>query len=162
MPETPMIAEDLGFLTEDVHALRESSGYPGMKVLEFAFDADSNNTYLPHTYQRNTVCYTGTHDNMPLKQWFCEMPEKTTTFAMEYMGNPQNPVWGMIRLCLASVSDLAIVQMQDYLELDKAARMNFPGTFTGDNWTWRAEAGFMTDALARRIYAMADTYGRIS
>ena len=162
LPETPMIAEDLGFLTEDVHALRESSGYPGMKVLEFAFDADSNNTYLPHTYYKNTVCYTGTHDNMPLKQWFCEMPEKTTTFAMEYMGNPQNPVWGMIRLCLASVSDLAIVQMQDYLELDKAARMNFPGTFTGDNWTWRAEAGFMTDALAKRIYAMADTYGRIS
>ena len=160
LPETPMIAEDLGFLTEDVHQLREDAGYPGMKVLEFAFDADSNNTYLPHTYIPNTVCYTGTHDNMPLKQWLEESSVKTVEFATDYMGDPQNPVWGMIRLCMASVSDLAIVQMQDYLELGGEARMNFPGTRTGNNWTWRADAGYLKPELAEKIAKLTCTYGR--
>jgi 4-alpha-glucanotransferase len=160
LPETPMIAEDLGFLTEDVHQLREDAGYPGMKVLEFAFDADSNNTYLPHTYISNTVCYTGTHDNMPLKQWFQQSGAKTVEFAKAYMGDPQNPVWGMIRLCMASVSDLAIVQMQDYLELGEEARMNFPGTRTGNNWTWRADADYLKPELAEKIAKLTCTYGR--
>ena len=160
LPEVSMIAEDLGMLTEDVHRLREVSRYPGMKVLEFAFDGDSNHLYLPHTYERNTVCYTGTHDNMPLKQWFSESPEKTVEFANRYMGNPVNPVWGMIRLCLSSPADLAVVQMQDYLELGEEARMNFPGTRSESNWSWRAEKGFCTDALAAKIKTLTCTYGR--
>ena len=160
LPDTPMIAEDLGFLTPDVHQLRDTCGYPGMKVLEFAFDGDSNNEYLPHTYVSNTVCYTGTHDNMLLKQWFAESPAKTVDFACTYMGNPSNPVWGMIRLCLGSVSDLAVVQMQDYLELGGEGRMNFPGTCTDGNWTWRATSDFMDDALAERINCLTRTYGR--
>ena len=160
LPQTPVIAEDLGFLTEDVHKLRDDSGYPGMKVLEFAFDADSNNTYLPHTYPANAVCYTGTHDNMPLKQWFAECGERAKSFALTYMGKPQDLVWGMIRLCLASVADLAVVQMQDYLELGSAGRMNFPGTCDGKNWTWRASPGFISDALAQRIATLTQTYGR--
>jgi len=160
LPNTPMIAEDLGFLTEDVHRLRDDSGYPGMKVLEFAFDGETDNEYLPHTYHANTVCYTGTHDNMPLKQWFEESLKKTTDFAMAYIGQPENPVWGMIRLCMASVSDLAVVQMQDYLELGSDARMNFPGTCTGNNWTWRASPDFASDVLAQKICSLTRTYGR--
>ena len=160
LPNTPMIAEDLGLLTEDVHKLRENSGYPGMKVLEFAFDADSNNTYLPHTYEKNTVCYTGTHDNMPLKQWFAEVSERTTEFAKRYMGESENPIWGMIRLALSSPADLAIVQMQDYLELGGEARMNFPGTRSSSNWSWRADPDFGTAELAEKIKLMVCTYGR--
>ena len=161
MPDTPMIAEDLGFLTPDVHELRDSSGCPGMKVLEFAFDTDSSNEYLPHTYPINTVCYTGTHDNMPLKQWFAESDEKTVAFAKEYIGDAQSSVWGMIRLCMASVSELAVVQMQDYLELGSEARMNFPGTCTGNNWTWRAGPDYINDTLAERINRLTRTYGRL-
>ena len=161
MPDMPMIAEDLGFLTEDVHKLREDSGYPGMKVLEFAFDADSNNEYLPHTYKKNTVCYTGTHDNMPLKQWFEQSGEKTVTFAKKYVAE-QDPIWGMIRLCLSSVSELAVVQMQDYLGLGADARMNFPGTCSGDNWTWRAGKNYLNDTLAARIKELTGTYGRLA
>lgn len=160
LPDTPMIAEDLGLLTEDVHRLRDDSGYPGMKVLSFAFDGDSNNTYLPHTYPKNAVCYTGTHDNMPLKQWFSESPEQTVAFARQYMGESENPIWGMIRLALSSPADLAIVQMQDYLELGEEGRMNFPGTRSMANWSWRAKAGFCTEALAERIKTLTCTYGR--
>ncbi len=161
LPDIPMIAEDLGFLTEDVRRLRADSGFPGMKVLEFAFDGDSDNEYLPHTYISNTVCYTGTHDNMPLKQWFEESQEHAVEFARRYIGDSSNDVWGMIRLCMASVSDLAVVQMQDYLELGGNARMNFPGTCDGGNWTWRASPGFAKDALAVRIRNLVRTYGRL-
>ena len=162
LPDTPMIAEDLGFLTEDVRQLRDDSGFPGMKVLEFAFNTDSSNEYLPHTYPANTVCYTGTHDNMPLKQWFAESDEKTVAFAKTYMGEPENPIWGMIRLCMASVSELAVVQMQDYLELGSEARMNFPGTRTGSNWTWRATGGYLYPGLAQRIHRLTKIYGRLA
>lgn len=161
LPQIPMIAEDLGFLTEDVHKLRSDSGFPGMKVLEFAFDGDANNEYLPHTYTSNTVCYTGTHDNMPLKQWFLESNKKTTAFALAYAGDPQDPVWGMIRLCMASVSDLAVIQMQDYLALGSEGRMNFPGTCDGGNWTWRVGPDFMDGALSEKINRLTQTYGRI-
>lgn len=161
MPDTGMIAEDLGFLTEDVRKLRDDSGYPGMKVLSFAFDTDSSNEYLPHTYPANTVCYTGTHDNMPLKQWFAESDEKSAAFALRYIGEAKSPVWGMIRLCMASVSELAVVQMQDYLELGSQARMNFPGTRTDKNWTWRAGPAFYKDGLAEKIQGLTHTYGRL-
>ena len=160
LPETPLIAEDLGFLTPDVHKLRDEAGLPGMKVLEFAFDGDGNNPYLPHNHIKNAVCYTGTHDNMPLMQWFAEAGTETTTRAIDYMADPKNPVWGMICLCMGSVADLAVVQMQDYLELGAESRMNFPGTF-GSNWTWRAKPGFISDALAEKIQNLTRICGRV-
>ncbi|MBR4017901.1 MAG: 4-alpha-glucanotransferase [Oscillospiraceae bacterium] len=161
LPNTPMIAEDLGYLTEDVHRLRQDAGYPGMKVLEFAFDGDASNLYLPHNHEKNTVCYIGTHDNMPVKQWFAESSEQTINFVKNYMGQPADPQWGVIRMCLSSIADLAMVQMQDYLELGGEARMNFPGTQTGHNWTWRAAPDFASDALAKKIYSLTRIYGRL-
>ena len=161
LPSVSLIAEDLGLLTDDVRKLLKDSGLPGMKVLEFAFDADANNEYLPHTYPAHCVCYTGTHDNMPLKQWLEDCGDRTRNFAMAYMAEPSNPVWGMIRLCMGSVAELAIVPMQDFLELGSEGRMNFPGTCDGTNWTWRAAPGFADDALAESIHAMTKTYGRI-
>lgn len=162
-PTLPFIAEDLGFLTQEVHRLREDSGYPGMKVLEFAFDSREPSDYLPHCYTRHCVCYTGTHDNQTLRQWFDEAKPEDVAYARQYMGlhGEEGDVWGMIRAGMGSVSDLFVAQMQDYLELDGKARMNFPGSLTGNNWTWRAEDGMITDALAERIRAMARLYGRI-
>ena len=160
LPGLSMIAEDLGFLTEDVHALRDASGFPGMKVLEFAFDGNPQNPYLPYLHIANSVCYTGTHDNMPLKQWFAEENPNVTGRALAYMGQAQDPVWGMIRLAMASVADLTVVQMQDFLELGGQARMNFPGTASG-NWTWRADSAFLQDALAERIKRLTGIYGRL-
>ena len=160
LPDTAMIAEDLGYLTEDVHSLRDASGYPGMKVLEFAFDGSSNNEYLPHRHIANSVCYIGTHDNMPVKQWLETCGEKAASFAAAYMGKPQDPVWGMIRLCMSSASDLAIIQLQDCLELGGEARMNFPGTSSG-NWTWRASPDYLDNqSLTKRIRELTHIYGR--
>ena len=161
LPGLSMIAEDLGFLTEDVHALRDGSGFPGMKVLEFAFDGSPDNVYLPYNHIQNSVCYTGTHDNMPLKQWFSEEDPKVTARALAYMGESQNPVWGMIRMAFASVAELSVVQLQDYLELGGEGRMNFPGTASG-NWTWRARPEFLQDApLSERIKSLTRIYGRL-
>ncbi len=158
LPDTAFIAEDLGYLTDDVHALREHSGCPGMKVLEFAFDGGTDNVYLPHNHTQNSVCYIGTHDNMPLAQWLAESGEKTLSYLREYIGEDLH--WGMIRSCMASVSDLAVVQMQDYLELGAEARMNFPGTM-GGNWTWRAKPGFTNDTLAEKIKRLTRIFGRL-
>ena len=159
LPDTGLIAEDLGFLTPDVHKLLADSGLPGMKVLEFAFDGDGKNPYLPHNHIKNSVCYLGTHDNTTLKQWFVESPREAER-ATAYMAEPKDPHWGMLGLCMASVADLSVVQMQDYLELGSEARMNFPGT-CGNNWTWRAQNDFITDALAERIRSLTHMYGRI-
>ena len=162
LPQVKMIAEDLGFITPEVRALRDASGYPGMKVLEFAFDSREPSDYLPHTYTQNSVCYTGTHDNMTMRQWFETADESAVKYAAEYMNlrDGENWVWGAIRTAMASVSDLCVVQLQDYLDLGGEARMNFPGTQTGDNWVWRAEAGCLTDDLAEKIYDMTRLYGR--
>ncbi|MBQ7341289.1 MAG: 4-alpha-glucanotransferase [Oscillospiraceae bacterium] len=163
LPQVQMIAEDLGFITPEVKALRDASGYPGMKVLEFAFDSREPSDYLPHTYTQNSVCYTGTHDNMTMRQWFETADEAAVKYAAEYMNlrHGENWVWGTIRTAMASVSDLCVVQLQDYLDLGGDARMNFPGTQTGDNWVWRAEAGCLADDLAEKIYDMTRLYGRL-
>ena len=162
LPDLQMIAEDLGFLTQNVLDLRDNSGFPGMKVLEFAFDSREPSDYLPHNYIQNAVCYTGTHDNMTMRQWFETAPEEAVSYAAEYMGlsKEEGFVWGTIRTALASVCDLCVVQMQDYLELGGEARMNFPGTL-GDNWTWRTIAGSFNGALADKICNMTRLYGRI-
>ena len=158
-----IIAEDLGFITPEVRKLQQDSGYPGMKVLEFAFDSREESDYMPHLYPVDSVCYTGTHDNVTLKQWFDEAAPEDVACAKTYLGlnREEGYIRGMIRGCMGSVSRLCVVQMQDYLELGKEARMNFPGTLSSANWTWRAEKGFDSDALAARIYAATKLYGRV-
>ncbi len=162
LPQVQMIAEDLGFLTQPVLDLLSNSGLPGMKVLEFAFDSREPSDYLPHTYPRNSVCYTGTHDNMTMRQWFDTASADAVSYAKQYMAltEEEGLVWGTIRTALASVSDLCVVQLQDYLNLGGEARMNFPGTVGDHNWTWRMNAGVLTDALAAKIRHMTQLYGR--
>ena len=163
LPELDFIAEDLGFVTPEVRQLQLDSGYPGMKVLEFAFDSREESDYLPHLYPVDSVCYTGTHDNVTLKQWFDEAAPEDVACAKAYLGlnRQEGYIRGMIRGCMSSVSRLCVVQMQDYLELGKEARMNFPGTLSSENWTWRAKKGFDSDALAARIRETTRLYGRL-
>ena len=163
LPGLEFIAEDLGFVTPEVRRLQLDSGYPGMKVLEFAFDSREESDYMPHLYPVDSVCYTGTHDNVTLKQWFDEAAPEDVACAKAYLGlnRQEGYIRGMIRGCMSSVSRLCVVQMQDYLELGKEARMNFPGTLSSDNWTWRAKKGFDSEALAARIRETTRLYGRL-
>ena len=162
LPELDFIAEDLGYVTPEVRALQEGSGYPGMKVMQFAFDSREAGNYLPYTYPVNSVCYSGTHDNLTMQQWFDEAAPIDITMAKYYLGlNPaEGYVRGMIRGCMSSTSWLCIIQMQDYLELGAEARMNFPGTLSTNNWTWRAKPGFLTEELEKRILETTLRYGR--
>ncbi len=164
LPQVSLIAEDLGFLTQEVLDLRDESGFPGMKVLGFAFDSREPSDYLPHTYAANTVCYTGTHDNMTMRQWFETASPEAVQYAKEYMmlSEAEGLTWGAIRTAMASVSDLCIIPMQDYLDLGGEARMNFPGTTTDANWTWRAKSGVFTPELAKKIRALTRLYGRMA
>ena len=163
LPTLDFIAEDLGYVTPEVRALQEGSGYPGMKVLQFAFDSRETGDYLPHTYPVNSVCYSGTHDNLTLQQWFDEAALVDIAMAKSYLGlnEEEGLIRGMIRGCMGSVSDLCIIQMQDYLELGGEARMNFPGTLSANNWTWRAKNGFLTEELTQRIRSTTERYGRL-
>ena len=163
LPELTMIAEDLGFLTQEVLDLRDNSGFPGMKVLEFAFDSREPSDYLPHTYTRNTVCYTGTHDNMTMRQWFETASKDAVEYATEYMAltEAEGLVLGTIRTAMSSVSDMCIIQLPDWLNLGGEARMNFPGTLSDSNWTWRAEKSMISDQLAEQILKMTTLYGRL-
>ena len=163
LPNVKFIAEDLGFLTQEVLDLRDDSGYPGMKVLEFAFDSREPSDYLPHTYTQNTVCYTGTHDNMTMRQWFETASPEAVAYAREYMhlDDYEGLVWGTIRTAMSSVSDMCIIQMPDYLNLGGEARMNFPGTLSDANWTWRVNGYMINDDLARAIYNLTALYGRL-
>lgn len=163
LPHIRLIAEDLGFLTQEVLDLRDASGFPGMKVLEFAFDSKEPSDYLPHKYTSNTVCYTGTHDNMTLRQWLECAGADTVAYATDYMHltKEEGLVWGVIRTAFSSVSDLCMVQMQDYLELGGEARMNFPGTQDGTNWIWRATPDSFSDTLAEKICHLVKLYDRL-
>ena len=162
LPQVRMIAEDLGVLTDAVLELRDGSGFPGMKVLQFAFDSREPSEYLPQAYITNTVCYTGTHDNMTTRQWFESASADAVAYAKEYMAltTEEGYVWGVIRTAMSSVSDLCVIQMQDFLNLGAEARMNFPGTLSDANWTWRAEKGMLTDTLAEKIGKMTRLYNR--
>lgn len=163
LPNLQLIAEDLGFLTPEVLQMRDDSGFPGMKVLEFAFDSLEPSEYQPHTYIQNTVCYIGTHDNMPARQWLETADDETVRYASAYMRltEQEGLVWGVIRTALSTVSDLCIVQMQDYLELGAQARMNTPGICDGSNWVWRALDGSYDDALAEKIRRLTKLYDRL-
>lgn len=163
MPEQAFIAEDLGYMTQEVRQLQADSGYPGMKVLQFAFDPCEESDYLPHRHTQHSVCYTGTHDNMTLRQWLEDGAPEAIATAQAYLGlnRDEGWDWGIIRGGMSSVSELFVAQMQDYLGLGNEGRMNLPGTLSDDNWTWRARQGFATPALADKIYAAAKRYGRI-
>ena len=163
LPDLDFIAEDLGFVTPEVRQLQLDSGYPGMKVLEFAFDSREESDYMPHLYPVESVCYTGTHDNVTLKQWFDEASPEDVACAKAYLGlnDEEGYIWGVIRGGMGSVSRLFVAQMQDYLELGKSTRMNFPGTLSMANWTWRAAEGFDSETLAKRIYEMTRLFGRV-
>lgn len=165
LPDLPIIAEDLGCVTDEVRQLLRDSGYPGMKVMEFAFDSrePSSGDYLPHRCCVNSVVYSGTHDNMTLKQWLAEAAPADVQNARDYLGlnGQEGPVWGMIRGAMGSVSRLCIIQMQDYLELGGEGRMNKPGTLSRANWTWRAQSGFDSPVLAKKIRSITERYDRI-
>ncbi|MBQ9375068.1 MAG: 4-alpha-glucanotransferase [Ruminococcus sp.] len=157
-----IIAEDLGFITNEVADLLRASGFPGMKVLEFAFDPYGKSSYLPHNYpSHNSVCYTGTHDNDTILGWTKNASKEEVKFCREYLGVRSNRdvVWGMIRLAWASVSDTAIAQMQDFLELGSEARMNTPSTL-GGNWQWRCKENAYDDTLAEKIGRLTEIYDR--
>ncbi len=163
LPELRIIAEDLGYLTDEVLAMLEDAGFPGMKVLEFAFDSREPSDYLPHSYTANSVCYTGTHDNMTMRQWFDTCSPEAKAYAAEYMNLSEREglVWGTVRTAMSCVSDLCIIPMQDYLDLGAEARMNFPGTMSDSNWTWRAKDGIITNSLAKKIRNLTELYGRL-
>ena len=162
-PELSFIAEDLGYATPEVAQLLADSGFPGMKVLEFAFDARdaAGSSYLPHAYTPHCVCYVGTHDNATIAQWRDEADPADVKLATSYLGlsDEEGFNWGFIRGGMASVAELFVAQMQDYLGLGAQARINTPGTL-GDNWQWRLLPGQATPKLAKRIATMTKMYGR--
>ncbi len=171
--ELPIIAEDLGVITPDVEKLRDDFGFPGMRILQFAFSNDTTNQDLPHNYHRNVVVYTGTHDNDTTVGWFNSVAGEGSTrttrqianernFCLRYLCTDGSEIhWDFIRAVLASVADTAIVPLQDLLELGTEARMNLPNSTKG-NWTWRFQQGALTDAHGERLRDLTDTYGRIA
>ena len=161
-PRLSIIGEDLGFLTESVLSLRDSTGFPGMKVLQFAFDAREESDYLPHNYPKNCVVYTGTHDNNTTVGWSGEASAQDIAFAKEYMGIPPadwNLCRGMIRLAMASVADTCIIPLQDYLEEGEQSRINTPSTI-GNNWTYQMNPERLTPEVIAAIAHLTKLYGR--
>ena len=158
----PVIAEDLGFLTPTVNQLLKKSGYPGMKVLQFAFDSREESDYLPHNYTANSVVYTGTHDNDTTVGWYQTISRRDRIFARKYLNikTGRELEWNFIRAALGSVSDTAVIPMQDYLGLGSEARINVPSTL-GTNWKWRMTKGQIPEGLAEKIYDLCKLYGRV-
>ena len=159
--ELPIIAEDLGLMTQGVIDLREATGFPGMKILGFAFDSGEENDYLPHTYTKNCVVYTGTHDNDTLIGWFQKAKEEDRQFARDYLNSRSDDEihWDAIRGAWSSVASMAISPVQDFLGLGSEARINTPGVAAG-NWQWRLRHEVLTDELAERIAKLTRVYSR--
>lgn len=167
--EKEIIAEDLGFLTPSVKELVKRTGYPGMKVLQFAFDSREESDYLPHNYTPNCVVYTGTHDNDTVLGWYKALNDADRKLCDEYLNlfhckdrkdSDGLIAWEFIRAAMASVAFLAVVPMQDYLGLGALARINTPSTI-GNNWKWRMKKGDFTKELAEKIRGMTELYGRL-
>lgn len=162
--EKEIIAEDLGFLTDSVIELVRKSGYPGMKILQFAFDSREESDYLPHNYTQNSVVYTGTHDNDTVLGWYDTLEGADKKLCDSYLNltkcDRTELNWEFIRAALASVSYLAVIPMQDYLGLGSEARINIPSTL-GINWKWRMRNGDFTKKLAEDIREMTQLYGRL-
>jgi 4-alpha-glucanotransferase len=143
--ELPILAEDLGFVTEGVERLRDKYAFPGMKIVQFAFDADASNSFLPHNYPQNCVVYSGTHDNDTSLGWYHQAPEHEKHFARSYSRSDGSRInWDFIRLGMMSVADQAIFPLQDFMDLSTEHRMNFPGTSSG-NWLWRYTTKMLDD-----------------
>ena len=163
--DVDVIAEDLGYLTESVIEMVKESGYPGMKVLQFAFDSREESDYLPHNYERNCVVYTGTHDNDTILGWYYVMSEEDREFSKEYMGNAKSTdeelPWDFIRMSMESVANLAVTPMQEFLGLGTEARINYPSTL-GNNWKWRLLPGQFTPEMAKRIHRLTQITARIA
>lgn len=156
----PLVAEDLGYITPPVHALRRRYGIPGMVVLQFAFDGGADNPYLPHHHAPDAVVYTGTHDNDTTRAWFEGLTAPAQWRVMEYLGFPAEPMpQPLMRAALASVARLAVLPMQDVLGLGRGHRMNTPGTETG-NWQWRFEWSQLTDETREWLRRAVELYGR--
>lgn len=157
-----VIAEDLGFLTDTVIKLVKKTGFPGMKILQFAFDSREESDYLPHNYVNNSIVYTGTHDNDTIVGWWTACNRRDKAFAKKYLNirSTKEIHKPFIRACLASVADTAVIPMQDYLGLGSEARINVPSTL-GTNWKWRMLDGQFTEELAEEIYDMTKLYSRI-
>lgn len=158
--ELPIIAEDLGLITPDVIELREEFNLPGMKILQFAFDTSEENNYLPHTYTHNSVVYTGTHDNNTTLGWFQNAKKEEKKLVYDYTNAKDNDIcFAFIQLAFASVANIAIIPMQDVLKEDEDARMNFPGSSTG-NWQWRFKKSNLSSTLEKKLSKLATIYFR--
>jgi 4-alpha-glucanotransferase len=158
----PLVAEDLGVITDEVRELKDKLGMPGMKILQFAFSGDADNPYLPYNHERCSVVYTGTHDNDTTLGWYAGLNPGQQDYVSQYLGYPQEPMpWPLIRLALRSRSQLAIIPMQDLLELGSEHRMNTPGTTEG-NWRWSFTWEQIPDDLGQRLRGLLGLYGRIN
>lgn len=162
--EVNIIAEDLGYITDSVKKLVADSGFPGMKVLEFAFDSREKSDYLPYTYEKNSVVYTGTHDNETIAGWYAGLDKSDLKMCTDYMNIDRIPGkeyhWDFIRLAMLSVSDLCVIPIQDYLGLDNRARINHPSTL-GTNWRWRLAKGQLSASLLKEIREITRISGRL-
>ena len=162
-----VIAEDLGYVTDSVKKLVKDSGFPGMKLLEFAFDSRESEDYRPKTWTKNTVCYTGTHDNQVLKDWFLEILPEDREMAADYSGKSVEELLKMdyvdffIKMTLDSVSNTAIIPMQDYLHKGREARINTPSRL-GNNWSYRFTKEDFSKNMAEKIRKMTEESGRLS
>ena len=156
----PIIAEDLGIITPDVEALRRKAGFPGMRILQFAFASDASDRYLPHHHEPDTVVYTGTHDNNTTAGWWAQASDHERQFARGYLATDGHDMpWTLIRAACASVADTAIHPMQDVLELPAECRMNHPGQSEGW-WTWRFQWSQVQPWHAQRLAELGRLYGR--
>src|SRR5215216_7681940 len=157
----PIIAEDLGIITPDVEQLRDDLGFPGMKVLQFAFGGDPTGPYLPHNYLPHCIVYTGTHDNDTTLGWWNTAMPGDRHYVQLYLGRDGSDIsWDFIRLALASVAEMAVIPMQDVLNLGSEGRMNTPGR-PGGNWGWRYTEDMLTAELALRLRSLTEIYGRL-
>lgn len=156
----PIVAEDLGIITPEVEALRDNFHLPGMKILQFAFDSDAGNPYLPHNHLKHSVVYTGTHDNDTSLGWFKQLDNQTREHCLAYLNYPKEAMpWPLIQAALASVAQIAIIPMQDLLEAGSEQRMNTPGAREG-NWTWRFQWEQIPPGLSKHIEKLNTLYGR--
>ncbi|MFI3230238.1 MAG: 4-alpha-glucanotransferase [bacterium] len=158
-----IIAEDLGFLTQEVFEFRNNTGYPGMKILQFAFSPDGSSDYVPHKYDKNCIVYTGTHDNDTIRGWFENSgSQEEIEFCEKYLmlSEQEGYNWGFIRGAWSSPANIAITTMQDLLGLDSSTRMNEPSTF-GSNWCWRMQKGSITQEVKDKLLGLTKTYGRL-
>lgn len=162
--ELPIIAEDLGVITDEVRSLMKETGFPGMKVLQFAFGSDADNCYLPHNFEtRNCICYTGTHDNDTLSHWFETLPDGVRGYIFQYCSRSEAERELMpellIKLAMSSIADTVVIPAADYLNLSGEARINEPGT-TGGNWVWRMPENSFSEEKKLSIARILGTYGR--